>query len=225
MGAERASGDGGEGDDPGKGGDGASAAEVADEASGGVEKNKKRRDGGGGSHGGPAAEEEEWCQENAASGAGEAGEEYDAGSGAKGNREGGRGNDVGLTASLEKPPRGKKEDDSDEWIENRGGEMEVAAEEGGGDGEKGEWPEERPREVPCAPELECPDRCDHDVEDQRGRLDLGGGESGEGEDGDVSRSSGVSNRGVEKGDDRDRQGHQSELEVVHAGGAACFIRL
>src|SRR3954454_1485437 len=81
--------------------------------------------------------------------------------------------------------------------------------------EQRERPEERPREMSRAPELERADARDQNVEHQRRRPDRSRGQPGERHRRDVTRRTRVPDAGIEKRDYDDAEEEQGESRGRH----------
>src|SRR5512143_1212973 len=95
-----------------------------------------------------------------------------------------------------------------------GGKAGIASQKAEGDGGRGERPEQMPGEMPGAREVDGGDRRHQDVQDQRGRLEGGGSNAEQGQDGDVPGCPAVADAGVE-----DRHRGDTDRENEEQGNA------
>src|SRR5262249_20826712 len=95
------------------------------------------------------------------------------------------------------------------------GRLEIAPEIRGWNREERERPEQFPGEMSGPPKLERANRCNENVKDQCRWSNHRGGESKQGHGRDVTGGAGVSDRGGEEGDHRDRQAKKNEGRCVH----------
>ncbi len=100
--------------------------------------------------------------------------------------------------------------------------MQITSQIGGGGREQRKRPEETPRKMSGAPELERSNACDENVENERSRFNESRRESAKGHHGDVTGGARVADRGVKESDERHAAKEENKVRLIeiHKGNVA-----